>query len=110
MNQQSSRAVVKKYEGYGLLAGTGIGLLLGVMYSGPHFLDWPASKSFFVILGASAAGAVIGYLAAWIAAGSAAGGFGPGDGISSGGHGSDGHPGAGGASGSGDGGGGGSDG
>lgn len=110
MTEQSTRSVVKKYEGYGLFGGVGIGLLLGVMYSGPHFYDWPASKSLFVTLGAGAAGAVIGYLAAWIAAGSAAGGFGAGDGIAGGGQGSGGHSGAGDGGGGGSGDGGGSDG
>ncbi len=114
MSEQPNRAVVNKYEGYGLLAGAGIGLLLGVMYSGPHFRDWPASMSFLVVLCTGAVGAAIGYFAVWIAVGSTGRGFGADGGISDSGYGSSGHSDAGdsGSGGGGDGGngGGGSDG
>jgi hypothetical protein len=68
----NERTVVKKYEGYGLIAGVGVGLLLGVMYSGPHFHDWPAGASLLAIFGSGVAGAVVGYLAVVIAVSSTA--------------------------------------
>src|SRR3954468_12276166 len=94
MSEQPKRSVVDRYEGYGLLAGAGIGLLLGVMYSGPHFRDWPASMSSFVIVCTGAAGAAIGYFAVWIAAGSTGRGFGADGGISDSGYSPGGHSGA----------------
>jgi len=69
-DQASRQPVVKKYEGYGLIAGLGLGSLIGVMFSGPHFHDWPAILSLVVILGGGAVGAAIGYLAVSIAYGS----------------------------------------
>ena len=101
MTKQVDKPVVNRYEGYGLIAGLGLGSLIGVMVSGPHFHDWPAIVSLVVILGGGAVGAAIGYLAVSIAYGSTAAGFGIESGISDPGHGSGGH------SGSGDGGGGG---
>ena len=106
MSNESAHPVVKKYEGYGLVAGVGVGLLLGVMYSGPHFHDWPAGASLLAILGSGAAGAIVGYLAVAIAVGSTARGPSVDAGISDNGLGSGGHSGAGdsGGSGGGDGG------
>ena len=112
MAERTDKTVVKKYEGYGLIAGLGIGSLVAVMYSGPHFHDWPAAASLLVIAGGGVVGAVIGYLSVAIAYGSAAAGFGVGSGISDTAHGSGGHSSSGdaGGGGGGDGGGGGGDG
>lgn len=91
MSEQPSQAVVNKYAGYGSLAGLGIGLLVGVLYGGPYFHEWPALMSLSVVLGLGVAGAVVGYVSVWLASGSNAGAFWSGEGISGGGHSSNGH-------------------
>jgi len=110
VQDQTRLAVVKRYEGYGLIAGLGLGALVGVLFAGPHFRDWPAAGSLLAILGGGVGGALIGYLAVAIFIGSLVHGPGIGEGggadISQGGNSSHGN----GGGGSGDGGGGGGDG
>jgi hypothetical protein len=74
MSDTIPRKVVTKYEGYGLVGGFALGLLLGVMVSGPHVREWPAWQSLSVILGGAGLGSLIGYLALAIGMGSLAGG------------------------------------
>jgi hypothetical protein len=63
MSDSIPRKVVTKYEGYGLVGGFALGLLLGVMVSCPHVREWPAWQSLSVILGGAGLGSLIGYLA-----------------------------------------------
>jgi hypothetical protein len=66
--------VVRNYERYGLLWGLAFGLLVGVLLSGPHFYEWSAGFSLAVIFGSVVISAGIGWLAAFLAVGSVAGG------------------------------------
>jgi hypothetical protein len=102
-HETSKKPVLRRYEGYGLLGGLGLGVFVGVLISGPHFYEWSAALSLAVIFGAGVAGAAIGRLAAGIAVGSLAGGAGSGAGpaasvdVSDGGGGGDASDGDGGA-------------
>ena len=80
VREASKQPVLRRYEGYGLLGGLGLGLLVGVLISGPHFHEWPAMMSLAVIFGGAAIGAAIGRLAVGIAVGSLASGTGSGAG------------------------------
>lgn len=94
MSDASKRAVVVKYEGRGLLGGFAIGFILGALVSGPQLRNWPLWQSLLVVLGGGAIGALLGYLAIWMAAGSAAGAS-PGASIGDGGSGNGGDGGGG---------------
>jgi hypothetical protein len=55
------------------LIGLTIGLVVGVIISGPNFHDWSPVTSFLVIAACTIGGAVIGYFAGAIGASSTAG-------------------------------------
>lgn len=53
--------VLRRYAAYGLLGGLAIGLLMGVVLSGPHFFEWPVGQSLAVVFGSAAICAGIGW-------------------------------------------------
>jgi hypothetical protein len=55
--------VMTHFKRYGLIGGLAVGLLGGVMVSGPHLREWSLLQSLVVMLGGGATGAVVGYLA-----------------------------------------------
>lgn len=59
--------VSRKYSGYGLIGGFGLGSIVGLLLSGPHFYEWPANLSMAVILGSVAAGGILGWMCRAIA-------------------------------------------
>ena len=65
-----NETVLRRYETYGLFSGLWIGLLAGVLYSGPNFYQWQPIKSLLVVLGFAIVGAILGFLAIAMAAGS----------------------------------------
>jgi hypothetical protein len=71
---------LRKYRARGVFCGSGLGLLIGVLVSGPHFHEWPAVQSFGVVLGGAACGAVVGWLFASAVVGSLGSGAGHTDG------------------------------
>ena len=73
-NQAQRSLVLRRYKGYGRLGGGALGSIVGVMISGPHFLEWAAVSSLGVIVGGGVLGALLGWLAVGIATGSLAGG------------------------------------
>jgi uncharacterized protein len=85
MSESTRRKVVTKFEGYGLVGGLALGVLAGVMISGPHFREWPVLQSVLVVLGGGALGSFVGYLALSYLIGSIAAG--PGGGLGGGGDG-----------------------
>ena len=57
------------------MGGVAIGLLTGILVSGPHFQEWPVSRSLIFILCSAAGGAVIGWTFLAIIIGFMGGGF-----------------------------------
>lgn len=76
--------VLRRFESYGFWTGLGLGLLAGVLVSGPSFQEWAVSTSLLVTAACTIGGGIIGALAAPIGAGSAGGGPGFGGGSGSG--------------------------
>lgn len=62
-SKTSAQLVVRKYQGYGLFAGASLGIVIGILLSGPHFFEWSAGESLEVILGCAAIGAWVGWIA-----------------------------------------------
>jgi hypothetical protein len=75
MKRTPSGQVVRRYQTYGLLGGIALGLLTGILVSGPHFSEWPVSRSLSLILCCVAGGALAGWALLAMAAGSLAGGL-----------------------------------
>lgn len=73
---KEANEVISKYKGYGLWGGLPLGLLLGVLISGPYFHTWPLSVTAWVLLGFTVGGGIIGYCADHIAFASTTTGFG----------------------------------
>lgn len=78
IRETAAAPMLQRYKGYGLLVGLALGLLVGVLVSGPHFYEWSVAASLAVICGCAAGGAFIGWVALALAAGSVAGGGGGG--------------------------------
>lgn len=72
--EPAGQAAARKYGGYGLFGGVALGLIAGVLISGPHFGEWSVLASLALVLACAAAGALIGWLFLGIASGSVAGG------------------------------------
>ena len=66
----AGQLILKKYRQRGVVAGGGLGLLIGVLVSGPHFYEWSLISIVAVVFGSAAAGAAIGWLFASAVAGS----------------------------------------
>jgi hypothetical protein len=75
MKQTLSEQIPHQYRTYGLMGGVALGLVSGVLVSGPHFLEWPVSRSLVLILCFVAGGALIGWTFLAIAIGFLGGGF-----------------------------------
>jgi hypothetical protein len=58
----TGQLVLNKYRQRGVFCGGGLGLLVGLLVSGPHFYEWSPMLAASVILGSAAAGAAIGWL------------------------------------------------
>ena len=67
-----SKSVTRKY----LFGGLVVGLLVGLLISGPNFHVWPASTSLAVMVGCTALGAFIGSFVVAFVVNSAIGGSG----------------------------------
>ena len=65
---------LNKYATYGLIAGLFIGLVTGILISGPNFSVWPVSSSFLAIAGSGVGGALLGFILSGLALGFTAGG------------------------------------
>lgn len=65
---------VNEFGSYGLIGGIALGLIAGILISGPNFNIWPPLTSVMVTLGCAVAGGVIGFFASAIAAGAEAAG------------------------------------
>jgi hypothetical protein len=61
--QRAEESVRRQFAKYGIVGGVAIGLLLGVLYSGPHIHEWSLRSVAFVTLGFAIGGLVLGYLA-----------------------------------------------
>lgn len=66
--------VVNKYDSYGFIGGIALGLIAGILISGPNFNVWPPLTSILVTLGGGVVGGVIGLFASAIALGAQASG------------------------------------
>ena len=75
MKRTPSGQVARRYQTYGLLGGVAMGLLTGVLVGGPHFLEWPVSRSLILIFCFVAGGALIGWTFLAIVVGLIGGGF-----------------------------------
>lgn len=75
MSRIASEPITRQYRTYGLMGGLAMGLLSGVLVSGPHFQEWPVSRSLVLILCFVAGGALIGWTLLAIAVGFMGGGF-----------------------------------
>lgn len=53
---------LRRYQGYGLLGGATLGLIVGVMLSGPWFYEWPVVALLAVMSTCAATGALAGWL------------------------------------------------
>ncbi len=93
--ESRGRAILDRFQSYGFWGGLILGLVVGVLISGPKFRDWPLSTLLMVIAACGIAGAAIGFFAGPMAMGSTAGASGIGGGIG-GSDGSDGGDGGGG--------------
>lgn len=78
--------MLHRYRGYAWLGGAALGLVAGVLISGPHFFDWPAMNSLGVVLGGGAVGALAGWLFGAAVVGSLAASAGPSGALSEVGH------------------------
>ena len=65
---------LNSYATYGMLGGLFLGLIVGVVASGPHFSEWPALRSLSVVLGSGIAGSILGYILSGLAFGAVAAG------------------------------------
>ena len=74
IRESAGQATARKYGSYSLFGGVALGLIAGVLISGPHLDEWPALASLALVLACAAAGALIGWLFLGIATGSLAGG------------------------------------
>lgn len=68
-----SQRVMSQFRIYGALLGGLLGVVVGLLVSGPHFFEWPVSDSLRMIGACLAGGAAVGYLAGSLAPQSAAG-------------------------------------
>jgi len=68
------RTLLHSYAIYGLMGGLCLGLVVGVVVSGPHFSEWPVSRALLVIFGSGFGGSLFGYILAGLAVGFVAGG------------------------------------
>jgi hypothetical protein len=78
---EHGKEVLAKFERRGRMAGTVLGLFVGIVISGPFFFKWSFGMTAAVIIGFTVVGGFIGYCADHIALGSTAGGFGAGGGF-----------------------------
>lgn len=71
-NASHPPALLLRYRTSGAWLGGGLGLLAGVVASGPHFIDWTGGEILQVVGACCAGGTLVGYLAGRLLAGSAA--------------------------------------
>ncbi len=72
--ESAGQAATRKYGGYGLFGRIALGLVVGVLVSGPHFDDWPALTSLALVLACAAVGALLGWVSLGIASAGVASG------------------------------------
>jgi hypothetical protein len=73
-NETTGQDILNRFGSYGFIGGLALGLIAGVLISGPNFYTWPAKTSILVIFGSAAIGGLIGFFAPSYAAGSTASG------------------------------------
>ncbi|TWO69818.1 hypothetical protein FN976_18550 [Caenimonas sedimenti] len=61
-NMQTPKATIRRFKGYGLFGGATLGVLVGILVSGPHSPEWSVVLSLAVVGGFGCGGALIGYL------------------------------------------------
>jgi hypothetical protein len=57
----TAHRTVKQYQGHGLIADATLGMLIGLVLSGPRFYEWPVLLSMAVIATCIAVGAFSGW-------------------------------------------------
>jgi hypothetical protein len=62
LGSQESKETIHRFRRYGLFGGAALGVLVGVLVSGPHFAEWAAAQSLAVIGGFMGGTALFGYL------------------------------------------------
>jgi hypothetical protein len=87
-SQAPAEPVRRRFAKYGVVGGVLVGVLLGVVYSGPHIRDWELGATLLVTLGFAVGGLLLGYIAevaakASMADGGTGGGFGGRHGVGS---------------------------
>lgn len=60
-SRSAGPGVPTKYRRRGGVGGLGLGLLVGVLVSGPHFYEWSPTLTAAVIFGGASVGAAIGW-------------------------------------------------
>jgi hypothetical protein len=68
-HESAGSQVSRRYARYGIFGGFGIGAIIGVLVSGPHFYEWSSGLSLAVIFGSAVAVAAIGWFASSIVGG-----------------------------------------
>ena len=73
-DETPGQRILNRFGSYGFIGGLALGLIVGVLISGPHFHIWPTETSVLVIFGSAVVGGLIGFIAPSYAAGSTAAG------------------------------------
>ncbi|MGE5490628.1 MAG: hypothetical protein ACM31P_05015 [Actinomycetota bacterium] len=76
-HDKHEQQIVREYGSYGAIIGGALGLIVGVVVTGPRFSQQPASITVSMLFACTVGGALVGYIAARIARYFAKGPYGP---------------------------------